>query len=339
MKLFKQIVSPTFIIEYMTSNFGNEGQISAGGEEFIMTSPFEDSGYQKKFSMNVYTGLWQDFKAHDKGDFIKFYALTNGIPYYLAKQRLLILNFGTLELESSEEIAPPVVEKTEELIDCDLEPIGYDELVSLDSYDNLKKMAMLFLLERNLYKDSLSKFYLAREGRYKNRIIIPYLYDGEIYYLQARSIPGYNQFPKYINPPTSIGAKSSDILYPYDEDESYVVVTEGPIDAISLQNAGVNATCTQGSYVSYTQMQELCTFRGRFILSYDNDKQGKQGTLGFEKIRRMCRMPPFHVVFPPKQFKDWNEACCSGFDVKKYIEYHSEVFDAFYVMKENMKLI
>lgn len=337
MRFFKQVVSPTFIIDYMISNYGQEGQLSSGGEEFVMTSPFDSSDYRKKFSMNVYTGLWQDFKVHDKGDFIKFYALTNNLPYYLAKHRLLILNFGTLELEDPTENVVTEVQKTTELLDCELESISYDDLPGLDGYDNLKKMAMLYLLKRNLYKDHTSKFFLAREGRYKERIVIPYLHDGEIYYLQARSVPGYDRFPKYLNPPSTVGVRCSDILYPYDESAAYVVVTEGPVDAITLQNHGVNATCTQGSYVSYTQMQELCTFQGNFILSYDNDDAGKQGMLSFDKIRKRYRMPQFNVVYPPSQFKDWNEASCKGFDIKKHIEDNSEVFDAFYLMKANLR--
>lgn len=335
MNSFKKFVTRDFIIGYMERNHGEHGRISPGGDEFIMSSPFMEDDWKKKFSMNLTTGLWQCFRTHESGNFVQFFAFDNNIPYYLAKHRLLVLNFDQIGLEEPEP-APENNTESENLIEEEFEDISYSTLEDFDSFDALKKEAVGYLLSRNLYKDENSKYFLCRSGRFENRIIIPYMYGDEMYYFQARTIPGYEGFPKYLNPSSKTGAKSSEILYPYDDQADYLVVTEGPIDAITLQNNGVNATCTQGSHISNTQMQELSDFRGKVIVSYDNDPAGKDGLRSFNRLRRKFRIPPFSIVNPPDKYKDWNEAHVDSFDIKKFIVENSNLYDEYYELKDKL---
>ena len=182
-----------------------------------------------------------------------------------------------MQLTEKKRPTPKKEKSSSKIIDEPLESISYVDLEHIDDKDDLAQAAMAYLLQRKLYKDESSRFYLCREGRYENRIVVPYMFGDEMYYFQARTIPGYDGFPKYLNPSSKTGAKCSEILYPYDDQADSLVVTEGPFDAITLQNCGVNATCTQGSHVSNTQMQELSDFPGKVIVSYDNDDAGKDG--------------------------------------------------------------
>ena len=111
---------------------------------------------------------------------------------------------------------------------------------------------------------------------------------------------------KYLNPTSKeYGVKSSDILLPFDSIEKYVMVTEGPLDALSLKSLGVNATCTQGSNLSTEQARLL---KGRYIiLSYDNDTPGKDGMEKARKTILSKNVGSPYAVQPPKRFKDWND--------------------------------
>ena len=135
--------------------------------------------------------------------------------------------------------------------------------------------------------------------------------------------------PKYLNPSSENGVKSSNILYPFDFEREHLCICEGPADAISLNLNGLNATCTVGSTISHVQMQTLREFEGRIILAYDNDEAGQRGIEKFESLRKKYMMPTFSVCTPPFNYKDWNEAHQAGEDLyewftEKTYEYNFE---------------
>ena len=169
------------------------------------------------------------------------------------------------------------------------------------SEDLYQRLAAKFILSRKLEE---ATFYYASEGTYSNRVIIPYVKNKSPYYFQARclSVNGL----KYINPTRAQhGVKSSDVLFPFDKRKNYVVLTEGPIDAITLQINGINATSTQGCHISYSQLDML---KGKkLIFSYDNDEAG---SVGLKKARKTClakNIKDIYTCAPPKKYKDWND--------------------------------
>ena len=151
---------------------------------------------------------------------------------------------------------------------------------------------------------------LATSGKYVNRIIIPYKEDGELVYFQARLL--FNTGMKYLNPTSrEYGVKSSDILYPFDANKDYVLITEGPIDALTLQRCGFNATALQGSNLSRTQLDALG--QRTLIFSFDNDEAGRSGLEKAERAIKLCNRGNIYYAFPDKEFKDWNEVlACKG---------------------------
>ena len=85
------------------------------------------------------------------------------------------------------------------------------------------------LFDRRLFTEEdppEAEYYLCVEGRFANRIIIPFEQDGEVYFFQARALDPEQQ-PKYLNPSSEMAPKGSEVLYPYDEAADELVVCEG----------------------------------------------------------------------------------------------------------------
>ena len=276
-----------------------------------MPSPYLYNDYKRHFSINLDTGLWQDFKSGKSGNFISLYSFLEGITYKKAESSVLLKTYLNTDTAVAPKRAPV---RTEEL---QLEPISPRSCWS----ENIEiQEAWCVLYARKLFNlnNPDAQFFYCREGRYADRIIIPFMNKDKMYFFQARALyPDQN--PKYLNPPSDVCIKKSDVLYPFDYKESYVVVTEGPLDALSLQIQGVNATCTLGCQVSESQIAQLAEFDGKVILGYDNDAAGARGTEDFDTMRKEKRMDtPFLCPLPPS-FKDWNEAHIADFDIKEWV--------------------
>ena len=299
-----------------------------------MESLFVNNDWKKHMSVNVDSGLWQCFKTGRSGNFTRLYAEAEGIPYFRAQRDLMIKNFEFL----GEEV--PELDRPETKLELDTRKLIPINLNTADSTDKKELDAWNFLFGRalfNLNEEEDAPFYLCTEGKFADRIIIPFKADDVVFYFQARAL--YDQTPKYLNPSTEIAPKPSDILYPYDENEDYLVVCEGPLDALSLQRKGINATATIGSSVSPRQAEILSTFQGKIILGYDNDEAGQRGIEKFDKTRKEMRMTGFEVCPPPSGYKDWNEAHIAGEDMFSWIMDKSQVYDFDYKSSNLLNLL
>ena len=291
-------IPSSIIKDYLHEKFED---FLVNNEEFLIPSIFMDD---TKFhmSINLDTGLWQDFKSKETGNFPQLVSHVEGISYQEAHK------FIGRKLFNSPEALFDVstVQQTE---------INISESKIGEEFDNFKKLNLVSALlsksltERLSAKMVISRklerfpFYIGEEGKYSNRLIIPYKYKNDMIYFQARSLSSYGM--KYLNPgKTTHGVKSSEILFPFNESLDYVIVTEGPMDAITLQVNGLNATCVQGSMMSYTQARMLT--KKKVILSFDNDEAGR---IGEEKARNLLlrlNTSEIYNVQPPKAYKDWN---------------------------------
>jgi 5S rRNA maturation endonuclease (ribonuclease M5) len=197
--------------------------------------------------------------------------------------------------------------------------------------NSLLKKAWVFLYERKLfdYANSNFKYFVSTEGKYKGRLIVPFIHGDHFYYFQGRALE--DQKPKYLNPSKG-WAKPSHILYPYDEEAESLVICEGPLDAISLQLQGVNATCTMGCSVSEHQVEALQDFEGRIIIGYDNDEAGERGVVKFDYLRRLKRMADIYICHPPSEVKDWNESHVQDGDLQDFVDTHTRKYDFNYRM-------
>ena len=305
------MLNPQFIKDYLLNKLNCDYRISSNNRELMIPSLFIADDYKRHMSVNLDTGLWQCFKTSQKGNFIKLYSLIENTSYKSAESKLLFqaAEEGMWDLWGETKAplssSPEIVQK--------LDTSGFIP-VNVDSYDSNNQLvirAWKFLMDRklfNLKNFEEEPYYVSTEGKYRGRLIIPFKdYEGNIFFFQARSLM-HGVTPKYLNPNSENGVKSSNILYPFDFEKEHLCICEGPADAIALNLNGLNATCTVGSTISNVQMQTLREFEGRIILAYDNDEAGQRGIEKFEHLRKKYMMPTFSTCFPPMRYKDWNEA-------------------------------
>ena len=294
---------PSSVIkEYLHAKFPDNRII---GDEFTVDSIFTNDE-KKHLSINMETGLWQDFKSSERGSFPQLVAYVEDIPYREALQFLRSKLFDTPELlfeisSVRENIQKPSSVNTIPDIFKSFERFDID---NIDQSSLTARLAKKFITDRKL-ESYPSPFYICQKGRYANRLIIPYAYkDRPPFYFQARNLSLLGT--KYLNPSSAVtGAKSSDMLFPFRVDGDYVVVTEGPLDAISLQLHGLNATSTQGSTLSHAQAATLKNMQ--VIFAYDNDEAGKIGIKKARKLMLEKNRSQFCIAHLPSGVKDWND--------------------------------
>lgn len=128
--------------------------------------------------------------------------------------------------------------------------------------------AVEFCKRRKIPEEIYNKWFYATGGLYKNRIIIPFYNDkGKIYYYQGRSLYK-NTNIKYLSRKGDYNSIYN--FYLVDKNKP-VIVLEGPIDSIFVENA-VGVTGLK------LMLKELDEFENKYFL-IDNDKDGKKKCL------------------------------------------------------------
>mgnify|MGYP003650150496 CR=1 FL=1 len=291
------LIPPYIIEKYLISRFQN---YRISGREFLIDSVFmEDT--KKHMSINLDTGLWQDFKASETGNFTQLVSYVDCVSISTA------IKFVRAQMFSDPEtlFASSCIEKNESLTKNTVSELFKDfskfDIKNVNPSDLTERLAYKFITERKL---QAWDFYICKTGKFSNRVIIPYMYEGDSFFFQGRNLSRYGM--KYLNPSRENGGvKSSDVLFPFDNNADYVFITEGPLDAITLRIHGYNATCTQGSFLSYEQAKQL---KGkRIIFAYDSDEAGKSGVQKGIKVLLNRNINSCYVSVLPKGYKDWNE--------------------------------
>ena len=136
------------------------------------------------------------------------------------KQQLVeVPTFNTVQL-------PPAARKLQDWADyCALEPTGVDS--------NLVKI-FEYMKQRNLHMDD-TDYYWTPELGYRDRLIIPFLYEGKNVGWTARTVTP-NKNPKYLS------EQQPGFVYNLDEQRSnkvFVIVCEGPIDALYIDGVAL----------------------------------------------------------------------------------------------------
>jgi len=313
-----------FIRDYLTQKFNGKFKISASGKELTANSPFEEDTHHK-FSININTGLWQDFKSHTKGNFTQLYSFLEGKPY---RQSQIDITLGSIRKVEKSSYVAPVIEATHDLQEV-VKTFIPITIYSGEDEDPAVRKAWTYLFGRCLFdlENPTQTYFYCKEGEFADRVIIPFMNRGKVVFFQGRSL-SEQHWPKYLTPETTYGIKSSDVLYPFDVTQNYVVVCEGPIDAVSLQLEGVNATATMGSYPSAIQTTTLGKWGGKVICGYDNDEAGTKGLRRMSAQRKNMCLPGISYVFPSKEHKDWNAMRMAEVNCQEYIQKNSKVFDA-----------
>jgi hypothetical protein len=292
------MISENYIRTYCLNKFTDNYRLSGDGVELIIPSIFIDDDYKRHFSINLETGLWRCFKTGNKGNFIKLYSILENCPYRKAYEKFLFESF----LQEEKEVEP------EKKIDTLEDTSSFEKLDMTKVYDNvLMATASEFVYTRKM--DNF-EFYVAKEGFYKSRLIIPFFNgSGKLFYFQARALDK-DGFPKYLNCKT---LKSSHVLYPFNyEINSPLFITEGVFDCLALRKANLQSTTVLSCNVSKEQMLQLKHYPGELIVAFDSDEAGKEGTARFLSLALKHKISNlFTTSLKGTKFKDWNEALIS----------------------------
>jgi len=146
------------------------------------------------------------------------------------------------------------------------------------------------------------------------RIVFPLLVGDRVVNLTGRILDGYG--PKYLHLPGSMKHLYNEVDLKADE----VIVVEGPLDCISLCQAGYHSVATLGTPL-FNQEKAAKLSRQKVVhVCYDDDKAGWKGAIRVAELigerSRIIRLP-------------------SGLDPSDYFKEHSR--DDFELLKSNAK--
>jgi hypothetical protein len=249
------IIAPQFIRDYFLEKFKDNYKMSSGETELIVPSVYTQNDYKRHMSINLDTGLWQCFKTETKATSSSYMLSLKGITYNQAEADILFKEFdGQIESITSSPTKPVSTLYEEHPI----EKFGLRSIM-LDDYeseDRLVQKAWTFLYERKLFnlETGESKYYVATQGRYTGRLFIPFEEIRKFFTFRLELWGA-----KHLNTLTlRITGLALHIYFILTTKRlNHLVICEGPLDAISLQIQGVNATCTMGCSVSDYQVEAL----------------------------------------------------------------------------------
>lgn len=250
------------------------------------------------------------------------YSRVKGITY--TEARKYIDNGGGYDIQSIKDrlmgkSTPVVEQKKEQFFDLDMKHClsRHDEPTDRVLI-RCKKYLDDFITRRMIPDDK--ECFIAFDGRYKGRIIIPIIINGEMVYFQGRTVVGAE--PKYLNPVVDKSLIISNIDR-FDKDKS-IIITEGLIDSWMAGNQG---TACIGAYISDEFVDLVSKHTNKdVIICFDNpliDKSGKNELIKFINESAYSKKVKY---FLPKRtdFKDLNDLKLLGVDdIYQYVLSHS----------------
>ena len=285
------------IMEALIIDFLDKNKITytKTGTNFVMCSCLNPKHVDKKpsFSLNLSTG----------------YGICFGCQYTVTKDFWL---YDQTEEEAIENINRDIMyrkieetfRKKEEKVDLFLPPTSEHRIPT--NWRGLN--------EQTITKNGI---YYCDYGHFEDRIIFPMKnYDGEVTAFNSRAVNepkvGMQKY-KY-----SKGIKVNELVYPpLLPNKNYVVLVEGILDALSMQQEGIPALLNFGVNMTFGDLKIAHLIRNNITTIYialDNDEAGFKGTLNYlhsnlrefflVKVGQNC---PDLTPFYESECKDYNE--------------------------------
>ena len=110
--------------------------------------------------------------------------------------------------------------------------------------------------------------------KFTQRLVIPLLHNNKCIGMCRRAIDN-NQKPKYLN---TSGISKGSFIFGYDNvniKEKYVLITEGSLDAITMDQFGFNSVALMGSYITNENAHRISQDFDNICLMLDNDHTGR----------------------------------------------------------------
>jgi hypothetical protein len=172
-----------------------------------------------------------------------------------------------------------------------------------------RSKAQTYLEDRKIPTDGL---YVCTEGRYKYRIVIPYIGRRcEVTYFNCRHMG--DSKCKYLGPPKDIGVGKEDVVFmagPWPDDGETVYICEGEFNAMSMRQAEFHAAACGGKSMSEKQAILLSPYKT--VICLDRDRAGRAGTLKMSSMVTALgtgkkSKDSLGFVIPPVGYNDWNQ--------------------------------
>jgi len=164
-----------------------------------------------------------------------------------------------------------------------------------DNIPDLLVPVLEYMTSRSLYLDDYPFYWCDKQG-FRNRLIIPFFYQERIVGYTARTISG-NQNPRYIS------EQQPGYVFNLDRqthDREFVLVCEGPIDAISI-----DACAVLGAEIKKSQDWLLRQLNREIVWIPDRDHEGPKTVEHALDLGWSVSMPNW-----PDGVKDVNDAVC-----------------------------
>lgn len=182
-----------------------------------------------------------------------------------------------------------------------------EEFIKLDtsSEDILVQKGIRYCRSRLINKSIWENWYVCKKGKYQNRLIIPFIEDGEMVYFQARAL--CNQHPKYLN--KEEGKDKAIYNYRNLNKDKPVYIFEGIIDSLFIPNS----IAILGLSISNKVKKIINKLDTRWIL--DNDSSGASNSI------RLLKKGEY--VFLWKEFLKDYKAPSNIKDINQFFMYFS----------------
>jgi hypothetical protein len=315
------------VTQFVLANF-QQVTIKNNGQHFLCRCPLcgdsRKNIYKKRFNLNWNFGVpgYHCFNCGKQGNFIELFSVIKGVSYDDAKKELFKYDKDNIKnrLESKK-----VIEEKKETITENFNSIlehsyGLNSIGDGILFNKYMEVLRNFYIDRKIPKEY--KIYIAYDGKYKNRIIIPIFdEDKNVIYFQARRIPGSNIEPKYDNP---ISPKEQCVLnkFRFDKEHS-IAVTEGLIDAFMI---GKQGTSCLGKEVSENLLLELFKYTNKdVIVVLDNDSEAYKSLSRFMNKNKYAKKLKYFLY--PSKFNDFKDINTIVTNYKEKIDVYKMIID------------
>jgi|TARA_R100001460_G_scaffold3030_1_gene9320 DNA primase len=253
--------------------------VPVGTDEISILCPFHDDT-SESCSINLDKGVWICFAGCGQGGLKSFLQQYKDWDFRQVNQYLSDYK----DLQSKKLFVQPIVEEQGPLPEVNI-PF---------------KLGMVpkWIFDRGFDKQSMKKWLCGISPA--NGLIIPVKDNNfrTVGWITRQE----KQIPKYLY---SKGLKKSHILFgqPYIRDSEYVCVTEGPLDAMWLNQLGFPAVALLGMSMSDKQRDLLLTLPTKeLILCLDNDEAGQRGKKrAFDLLGNKIKVSYINI---PEGYKD-----------------------------------
>lgn len=304
----------------MTDNFSI---IKEDAKNFRINSLFETDSELKLWVSKHKNGVWQDYKAQKKGDFIKFVQYTLDFDSYgKAKMHLIKNYFFASKTIPSTYIAQ---KRSKEIKGLEI-PEEFEKFVPSEHSEYAE-----YLKSRYVDYTNLKLFVDVK----RKMVVFPvYMYDTLVYYV-ARSIRK-NSYIRYLNATT----EGQGFVYGLEniDSSSIVFIFEGIFDSLMVKNG---IAILSANNVSEDLVENLLNKNPyKIYIVMDNDKAGK---IAREKlIELLFKKHNQLYIFnwnkiQKKDISDVKEKSNGEIDIQKMIIENSELVDYKYKIKKIME--